>query len=245
MRRIVRRRMAGYIAAILGAAAVGGLGGCVGYASYPPVPGDTAINDPNHPPMNEMMATALRWAAEEFPVDPADPNAPYAVNLPVGVRPETYEFVLGRIGGAAMPLTHGTATLPTFHVKRIRVRGDSGQVDILRPVRELSPSPTGEPVYQEVTVRMEGGWQPWHVVGRREWSMGAGQAPEPNYLDDLLMARQRPAAAPPPSAAGAEQPAPEAPAAGGDEAWPEFPQEDTGEWIRPKQEPPAEGSGGR
>lgn len=226
MRRIVRRRTAGCIAAALAAAAVGGLGGCVGYASYPPVPGDTAINDPNHPPVNEMMAIGLRWAAERYPVDPADPNAAFAVNLPVGVRPETYEFVLGRIGGGAMPLTHATASLPTFHVKRVRVRGDSGQVDILRPVLELSPSPTGEPVYQEVTVRMEGGWQPWRVVGRREWSLGAGQAPEPNYLDDLLRAR-RPA--PPPPAAASEEPAPEASAAEGETPSPESPAEDTGE----------------
>lgn len=175
--------IAGAIAAV---ATVGGMGGCAGYATYPRADGSTAISDLNSAPVNTIMATSLAWAAYKYPVAPEGEQAPFAINLPEGVKPETYDYVVRQIGGGAVPLTHDTADLPTFHIGLIRVRGDEAQVDVLRPVLELSPSPAGETVYQQVTVRLEGGLSPWRVVGRREWTVGAFPTPAPNYYDDLL-----------------------------------------------------------
>lgn len=97
--------------------------GCVSYANWPPVPDDTALNDPNNPATEQVMMAGLRWAVNKFPPEgdaiPADrpPTNPQrsvfargqeqqiqvparaAVNLPQGVKPAVYRRVANYAGG--------------------------------------------------------------------------------------------------------------------------------------------------
>ena len=168
-------------------AMVGGMGGCVSYASYPAVAQNTATNDPNTPAMEEVMMAGLRWVVNKYPPGPVSPTgeAPetptdIAVNLPPGVKPAVYLHVASAVPGGH-PLTARMATLPTYHVGGIRIRGDEASLWVFRPAVDLGQSATGGPVYQEVRVWLRGGFQPWHVVSSLESTPGTGEMPELSY----------------------------------------------------------------
>jgi hypothetical protein len=165
--------------AVLVAAA--GLGGCMSYASYPAVPKNTAINNPNTPAMEEVMMAGLRWVASKYPPrassptgEPAGPAADVAVNLPKGVTPVVYRRVAAAVPGG-QPLIPENQNLPTYHVTEVRVRGDEANIWILRPTFDVGASPAGGPVYQEVKLWLRGGLQPWHVVSSLDRTPGAEQ----------------------------------------------------------------------
>ncbi len=160
------------------------LGGCVGWANYPPEEGQTRFISPNEPGMTDIMAAGLKYVANKYPpegltraraaatgLEPSTQK--FAVNLPEGVRPRLSQRIVQLAGERAVLLTPETEHLPIYHIASLRVRGDEGQVNILRPVPEFGVSPTGEPVYQEITVTLRGGVQPWRVVSHREWSPGS------------------------------------------------------------------------
>lgn len=174
---------------ICGLALAAGLAGCVSYASYPPVPQNTASNDPNNPAMEEVMMVGLRWVATKYPPGPVSPigerpatPAEIAVNLPPGIKPAVYRRVAAAVPGGH-PLTSETASLPTYHVSGIRVRGDEASIWIFRPALDLGPSPAGGPVHQEVKLWLRGGFQPWHVVSSLEHTPGTGEMPELSYYE--------------------------------------------------------------
>jgi hypothetical protein len=173
---------------ILALCACAALAGCVGWANYPPETGQTRFIDPNDRAMSTIISTSLGWAARKFPAhgrDPATSEArpgPFTVNLPAAVRTNVHDRILERIGHGVLPLTPETANLPTYHVLSMRVRGDEGQVNILRPVPEFGQAPAGGAIYQEVRIMLRGGVLPWRVTGFREWSPGSVvQVPAPNY----------------------------------------------------------------
>jgi hypothetical protein len=178
------------------AAAFGCLGmialvaGCVSYATYPAVPQNTALNDPNTPAMSDVMLAGLRYVAVKYPPggrpDPLTEPAPapgptFAVNLPPGISPKGYERIVGLVGNGAVALTPETSHLPIYHVTYMRVRGDQAQINILRPVTELPPTPKGMPVMQEIKLQLSGGLHPWKVITSREWDPGLEEWPELNY----------------------------------------------------------------
>lgn len=180
-------KTAAWMAAVCSVAA---LAGCVSYASYPPVPRNTAINDPNSPAMEEVMMAGLRWVASRYPAGPVSPTgeqperpADIAVNLPPGVKPNVYRRVAAAVPGG-QPLIPENANLPTYHVASIRVRGDEANIWIFRPALDLGPSPTGGPVYQEVKLWLRGGLQPWHVVSSLEQTPGTGEMPALTYYTE-------------------------------------------------------------
>jgi hypothetical protein len=180
------RNLIGGLAALCFAAAVlTPLCGCVGWATYPPVKGADLVarNDPNQPPMDEIMYTSLKWVSEKYPPNFGTPQAnepdqKFAVNLPSGMKPQVYMKIVGKAGPNAEPLTPATKDLPIYHIVRIRVRGAEANVDVLRPAREFGPGPNGQPVYQGMTVYLDGGWRSWHVVRRAAWEPGVLPVPE-------------------------------------------------------------------
>jgi hypothetical protein len=160
------------------------LSGCVSWASYPAAPGETAIKDPNNPAVEELMMTGMRWVVQKYP--PVDASGAHvgggklALNLPFGIKPKVYRRVAEAAGGGAEPLTQANQSLPIYHVKEIRIRGDEAQLIAIVPAATLGASPTGGPVYQEVKLGFTGGLGPWRVVSFREWGAG-GEPPEPNF----------------------------------------------------------------
>ena len=78
----------------------------------------------------------------------------------------------------------GFRGLPVYSVTRVWLRGDKATVDVVRPVTLDGMQPTEENTdgvaytYQKVTLRLEGGFRPWRVVGTREWPIGLEDRPE-------------------------------------------------------------------
>ncbi len=165
--------------------AVVALAGCVSYTTYPPVGGrNIAADTANAPSARDAMVRALEWVIRRYPASGGGEweAARYAVNLPMGMRRSLYLQVVERLGEEATALTPETGSLPTYHVARVWVRGRSAKVDIVRPLSVMGPKPSGAPVCQGITITLEGGLRPWHVVAQRIWEVGTLGVPEPNYL---------------------------------------------------------------
>lgn len=166
---------------ILIAAALPALSGCVGYTTYPPADWQLASDDINGPPADELMIAALGAVIDRFPTPAgADP----VIDLPAGVNSRVYGVIVSRVGRGARAMAPGLESEPTYHVTRIWARGTKAEVDVLRPVGELGPSPTGEPIVQAVAVYLEGGFTRWRVVRMRPWVIGADELPEPHYIGE-------------------------------------------------------------
>lgn len=193
-------------------AVVGSAGGCYQKSTYPAIPAAAGHNDnPNTPSGEQAIVAALqyvgsRWSPGEREFDAREspqgkPMVPYAmvVNLPAGTRKLFYERIPAKVGPNVRPATGETVRSgePLFHVSRVWLRFDRGTIDVLRPMPEMGPSPTGGPVYQKITLRLEGGMQPWRVVHARAWSPGADMPPELNFVpetdnpNEYVLARQR------------------------------------------------------
>lgn len=181
----------------------GSMSGCVGYNVYPPETGTAGFTDPNAPPMYQIMTEALKWAVKKYPpggqLPPtaadipisaseaeaaaqaaSHPSARVAISLFSSMKPDIYEYAVQQVGQGAVPLTPETENLPRYMVSRVSVRGDEAKVDVFKPV--LGASPTGEPLYQPVTVNLRGGMKFWRVTSYRVWSIGTFAAPGPEYL---------------------------------------------------------------
>ncbi|USO00125.1 MAG: hypothetical protein H6810_05535 [Phycisphaeraceae bacterium] len=157
------------------------LTGCVGYTTYPPADWQLASDSISGPPADELMTVSLRYVIDRYP--PAG-GGTIVVNLPEGVNDRAYGVIASRVGGDVVPMARGLEGLPTYHVTRIWVRGTKAEVDVLRPVGELGASPTGRPIIQAMTVRLEGGVREWHVVRTRPWVIGEEEVPSPHYYGE-------------------------------------------------------------
>ncbi|MGH7130696.1 MAG: hypothetical protein ACREJO_01975 [Phycisphaerales bacterium] len=173
-------------AATLTAVAVA-LGGCYGYSSWPPVEGNTAINDVNFTPTPVVMAVAMKFVADRYPPVP-DPmpgqvyDVPFTISLPPGASVHTYYHVVESAGPAAHPLIEGQPELPLYTVAGVNVRGTSATVDIIRPVVGVGGKAIDKTLYQGVTVYLSSGVSPWHVTFHRTMPIGMMEVPPPNPL---------------------------------------------------------------
>ena len=145
------------------------------YANYPPITGDDfAVKNVNSQNMRSAMAAALRWTALRYP----PPGNAFAINLPPGVTPATYEAVAQAVGNGAVPLSkENEKSLPIYHITRIWLRGTVARIDVVRPVFEVENKPGGGPVYRGAEIRLSGGWEPWHVTGSSEYEIGVLEPP--------------------------------------------------------------------
>jgi hypothetical protein len=166
------------------------LGGCASYATYPAVPKNIALNDTNSLSMTQVMTTGLTWVVEKYPPvarseglggDAAGDAGAFAINLPEPTNRRTYERVADNVGHGARPLCDESSHLPIYHVSYVRIRGDEAQVHVVRPVATLGNDATGAPVVQEIKLQLRGGMSPWHVIGAREWQVGAAEVPPLNF----------------------------------------------------------------
>ncbi len=149
-----------------------GLGGCIGYSTWPPAEGKISLGDPNGPQMAPIMGGALKWAIENNPS--GDSRTP-VVNGPTGLRPHLYNKMADLAG--AEPLTPANADRPTYHIVRVMLRGSQGQVDL------LAPNPPGsESEYTPYTLWMKSSGGLWTVDRYREWYPGTFDVPPLYYL---------------------------------------------------------------
>jgi len=185
---------------LVGLMVVGGLSGCQQYVSSPGVPSAKGVpENPNKPAALSCMVEATRYVATRYPpggyvydaesaAEQGAVQAPYAllVNGPQGLRRSFYVRLAEGVGSQAEPMTPDNqgSGLPVFYVDRVWLRFNSATVDVIRPMPEVGPGPDGKPVYQTVTVRLEGGTTPWRVVHARAWPAGATTLPTAYFLPD-------------------------------------------------------------
>lgn len=181
------------LVALCGVGLLGPASGCFQRSTYPAIPTSRGFNEnPNTPAGEQAIVAAVqyvasRWTPGEREYDPTmTPRGlpmvqyPMVVNLPLGMRKIYYERIPGKIGPEVEPATPETVASgkPIFHVSRVWLRFNTGIVDVLRPMPEVGLAPDGQPVYQKITVRLEGGVKPWTVVHARSWVPGDDQPPE-------------------------------------------------------------------
>jgi hypothetical protein len=167
--------------------------GCFQRSTYPAIPTSRGFNEnPNTPAGEQAIVAAVqyvasRWTPGEREYDPTSTprglpmvQYPMVVNLPLGMRKLYYDRIPTKIGPDVLPATPESVVSgkPVFHVARVWLRFNSGIVDILRPMPEVGLAPDGQPVYQKITVRLEGGMKPWTVVHARSWVPGDDTAPD-------------------------------------------------------------------
>jgi hypothetical protein len=185
-------------------AAVGGMVGvgCQEYATYPAVATAKGMSeDLNNPGSEQAMVAALQYVATRYPpggpvyepknaAEAGELKARYemAINLPKGMRKSFYERMATEVGDKTVPLTSevwSSGEVPVYHVTRVWMRFHEGTVDVLRPMPEMGNGPDGKPVYQKVTVKLTGGFEPWRVIHARAWDPGVDATPEPYFLPDI------------------------------------------------------------
>lgn len=172
------KRLAGWmLAGILGLAPVG----CVSYSTYPSVQG-LAPSSPNFIFVQPVVRESVLEVTKQFHPESA---GTYAVNLPKGMTIDAQLRIINSLGPQALPLSASTTDRPIYHVGRIWVRGRQAKVDVIRPVLELGPSPSGETIYQGMTVWLEGGAYPWGVMRVQPWSLGVVAPPELNLIPEI------------------------------------------------------------
>jgi len=192
--RLDRSRVSRVLPATVGALCLAlGIAGCLNYSNYPSVDGAFAATDRPVTPATEVaIALAVRWTADRYapgdlrmaaatPKEAGDITirSPIILNLPIGTRQVYYNRIARNCGPEVAPLTleNAQSGVPIYHVGRVWVRAHEAVVDVYRPMPELGTTDDGSPIYQMVTVRMEGGFQPYRVVHGRAWEPGAYPPP--------------------------------------------------------------------
>ena len=166
-------------------AAIGSLGalvalatsGCAGYSSYPHASGSLTRSSTNTRAATGVMRESLRWTTSRTTGVPGR----FAVNLPAGVEAETYASIASSIGGEA--LSASNADLPRYSITRVWVRQGQAKVDVVRPVLALGKDASGRYPTQGITIDLEGGLEPWHVIRYRPWAIGTLADAQLNFID--------------------------------------------------------------
>jgi len=128
------------------------------YVNIPPAAGDMATHDPNDKTARQVQVAALRGVLAEYPSD-----GTVRVTLPEGTTKLHYATMLPKVSESAIGPDDAGDAATDLHVRAIRVRGKSGEVDVVRD--------TGDQKGQVITVRLS--WQPmdeWKADQLRSWS---------------------------------------------------------------------------
>lgn len=101
------------------------------YVNIPAQAGDFARHDPNSDVVRDVIAEAIRGLMLEQPV-----QTPYAVVLPEGASVLSHADVARRIGeGAVSPHDESVEPAATVEARKVRIRGNEAQVDVIAPGR--------------------------------------------------------------------------------------------------------------
>ncbi|MEO1716343.1 MAG: hypothetical protein AAFR76_04455 [Planctomycetota bacterium] len=187
MRNASVGRKAG-IGRLIGAAAASALMltasvGCLNYGNYPRANNEfTWHNTRVTAGVLELMEQSLGYViADDATSQPRLATPPAgeplaAINLPGGITPEQYRRVAERAYPGVVPLSEARDDLPVYQIARIRLRGGSTRVDVLRPATGLERG-VERPVYSAVQLTFEGGSGSWVIVGQRLREIGTIDQP--------------------------------------------------------------------
>jgi hypothetical protein len=133
--------------------------GCQTYVNIPRQGADTANHNPNGKTVRKVMIHAIRTALLDGGI-----VEPVQLMLPEETSMLTYTFIANEIGDqVVLADDEAIATVRgVVFAKGVRIRGNSGEVDIVRPV--------GDGIDQLVTVYLT--WKPvngWYADSVRVW----------------------------------------------------------------------------
>jgi hypothetical protein len=87
------------------------------------------------------------------------------------------------------PLDEAGLALPIYHVAGVRIRTGKAEIDILRPIFSAGQLDrtelTNSDAYEGFTVRLSGGFRPWHVTWVERFSPGIIATPALNLIDEI------------------------------------------------------------
>ncbi|MFI4916390.1 MAG: hypothetical protein ACIAS6_07790 [Phycisphaerales bacterium JB060] len=170
-----------------------GLPGCAGWDTWPPTDPVDQVPNRDDAAIAQTMTLALGRVIADYPPR-GDQNQRVAVNLP---GPLVGQAVYRRVARNAEaepgvnrlvePLSESNMNLPIYHVAGVRVRSGKAEIDILRPifgVDELQRAElTNERAYEGYTVRLSGGFRPWHVTWVERFTPGVIPTPALNPIN--------------------------------------------------------------
>lgn len=212
---------------------IAALPGCAGWDTWPPTDPVDSVPNRDDAAVIQTSVLALGRVIGDYPPR-GRAGQPVAINVPsplvgkavyrriareVEVEPEVNRLVT--------PLDQAGLALPIYHVAGVRIRTGKAEIDILRPIfnaGELGRAElTNDMAYEGYTVRLSGGFRPWHVTWVERFVPGIIPTPALNLIDDIPPSSfEEPAAEP-------AQPEPEG------EQVPEMPADDPGD--NPTEDP--------
>ncbi len=147
--------------------------GCVSYTNVPVPESAPAFKSANHFQSIAVVRKALAKVIEQYPVEGV-----YAINLPTGTSPESFEQVIaGLPEGAIIPHEGMSSEIPVYHIGRVWIRASDAKVDVVYPFRGADDRVEN----QNVTVWLSGGVRKWRVYRQQHWAAGTIPTP-PVYV---------------------------------------------------------------
>jgi len=203
------------------------LSGCAGWDTWPPIEAGDRVPTRDEAAVNQTMTVALARVIADYPPR-GGANQMVAINLPGplvsdAVYRRVAREVEAEVSGNRLvkPLDEASMDLPIYHVAGVRIRTGRAEIDVLRPVfgaGELDRSElNNDQAYEGYTVRLSGGFRPWHVTWVERFTPGIIPTPAINPIDQIPDAPEMPDADPTDDlteepAAPSEDPASEPPA---------------------------------
>ncbi len=130
--------------------------GCQPYVNIPKQDADTASHDPNGKTVRQVLVVAIQAAMDDGGIDD-----PVQIMLPENTTKLTYTHIANTLGEQVVVPDDDTMTAVqgVVFAKGIRIRGNEGEVDIVRPL--------GDGLDQLVTVSLKwtvpSGWRAQNV----------------------------------------------------------------------------------
>ncbi len=134
-------------------------GGCASYVNVPAEDGDSAINAVNLPPTPGVMAAALAYAVDRFPVQRSA-----VIALPEYSNGRTFEIAAKKIDGSVTAWTGLENAESPYQILNVRIRGSRAVISILLP----QDAPILDEKYV-LEVSMHGQLNGWFVSNARRF----------------------------------------------------------------------------
>lgn len=171
------------------------LSGCAGWNTWPPT--DPVVKAPNRDDaaIGQTMTLALARVIADYPPRGSEGQS-VAVNLPAPLVGQAVYRRVARdieaepgVNRLVKPLDEAGLSLPIYHVAGVRIRSGKAEIDVLRPV--FGPGQvdraelTNDQAYEGYTVRLSGGFRPWHITWVERFTPGIIPTPALNLIDQV------------------------------------------------------------
>jgi hypothetical protein len=175
--------------------ATAALPGCAGWDTWPPTdPVDKAPNR-DDAAVIQTSVLALGRVIADYPPRGRE-GQPVAINVPGPLVGQAVYRRIAReveaepgVNRLVAPLDEAGLALPIYHVAGVRIRTGKAEIDILRPIFSAGQLDrtelTNSDAYEGFTVRLSGGFRPWHVTWVERFSPGIIATPALNLIDEI------------------------------------------------------------